>query len=201
MERRCCKDARFGSLYRSFMREYDDLQHMEVIDTSTERVDTAKCYLSHHEVLRETSTTTKLRVVFNGSQLTTLDTSLNASLLTGANLLPALTDVLLRWRWHRYVFVTDIEKMYRQILIHSDDRDHQRILWRHRATDGIREYRLRTVTYGLACAPFLAIRTLHQLADDEGERFPRGAVALRRDTYVDDLVTGASTLSEATSAQ
>ncbi|XP_025265860.1 uncharacterized protein LOC112638415 [Camponotus floridanus] len=201
MERRCNKDAQFGSLYHSFMREYDDLQHMEVVDTSSDKLNTAKCYLPHHGVLRETSTTTKLRVVFNGSQLTPLGTSLNASLLTGANLLPVLADVLLRWRWHRYVFVADIEEMYRQILIHPDDRDHQRILWWHRAANDIREYRLRTVTYGLACAPFLVIRTLHQLADDEGQRFPRGAVALRRDTYVDDIVTGASTLSEATSAQ
>ncbi|XP_025262627.1 uncharacterized protein LOC112637358 [Camponotus floridanus] len=201
MERRCDKDARFGNLYRSFMKDYEDLQHMEAVTTSSQQEDTARCYLPHHGVLRETSTTTKLRVVFNGSQLTTSGTSLNTSLLTGANLLPVLADVLLRWRWHRYVFLADIEKMYRQILVHPDDRDHQRILWRHRAVDDIREYRLRTVTYGLACAPFLAIRTLHQLADDEGHRFPQGAVALRRDTYVDDVVTGASTLSEATAAQ
>ncbi|XP_025264298.1 uncharacterized protein LOC112637853 [Camponotus floridanus] len=171
------------------------------IITTSSQEDTARCYLPHHGVLRETSITTKLRVVFNGSQLTTSGTSLNTSLLTGANLLPVLADVLLRWRWHRYVFLADIEKMYRQILVHPDDRDHQRILWRHRAVDDIREYRLRTVTYGLACAPFLAIRTLHQLADDEGHRFPQGAVALRRDTYVDDVVTGASTLSEATAVQ
>ncbi|XP_025265426.1 uncharacterized protein LOC105258069 [Camponotus floridanus] len=200
MERRCDKDARFGNLYRSFMKDYEDLQHMEAVTTSSQQEDTARCYLPHHGVLRETSTTTKLRVVFNGSQLTTSGTSLNTSLLTGANLLPVLADVLLRWRWHRYVFLADIEKMYRQILVHPDDRDYQRILWRHRAVDDIREYRLRTVTYGLACAPFLVIRTLHQLAD-EGHRFPQGAVALRRDTYVDDVVTGTSTLSEATAAQ
>ncbi|XP_025265103.1 uncharacterized protein LOC112638181 [Camponotus floridanus] len=179
MERRCNKDAQFGSLYHSFMREYDDLQHMEVVDTSSDKLSTAKCYLPHHGVLRETSTTTKLRVVFNGSQLTPLGTSLNASLLTGTNLLPALADVLLRWRWHRYVFVADIEKMYRQILIHPDDRNHQRIFWRHRAADDIREYRLRTVTYGLACAPFLAIRTLHQLAvNDFCEELSRCAAIL-----------------------
>lgn len=108
--------------------------------------------------------------------------------------------MLLRWCWHRYVFVT-IEKIYRQILIHLENCDHQRILWRRRATDDIREYHLYTVTYGLVCAPFLAIRTLRQLADDEDLRFPRGAVTLRRDTYVDNVVTGASTISEATTAQ
>jgi len=201
MKRRCSKDVRFGDLYRGFMQEYEDLQHMEVISASSASENTAKCYLPHHGVLRETSTTTKLRVVFNGSQLTTSGTSLNANLLTGANLLPVLADVLLRWHWHRHVFVTDMEEMYRQILIHPEDRDYQRILWRHHVADDVREYCLRTVTYGLACAPFLAIRTLRQLADDEGRRYPRGAVALRRDTYVDDVVTGASTISEATTLQ
>ncbi|XP_025270818.1 uncharacterized protein LOC105254545 [Camponotus floridanus] len=201
MERRCSKDAHFGSLYRSFMQEYENLKHMEAVNATTTENYTTVCYLPHHGVLRDTSTTTKLRVVFNGSQRTQSGTSLNEHLLVGANLLPPLADILLRWRWHRYVFLADIEKMYRQILLDSRDCDFQRILWRHNLADEVSEYRLKTVTYGLACAPFLAIRTLHQLATDEGPRFPRGAVALRCDTYVDDIVMGASTLPEATSFQ
>ncbi|XP_029163786.1 uncharacterized protein LOC114935214 [Nylanderia fulva] len=121
--------------------------------------------------------------------------------MTGANHLPALPDVLLRWRQHQYVFVADIEKMYRQILVHPDDCKFQTILWRHSTDDEVREYQLRTVTYGLACAPFLAIRTLRQLATDEEEQFPRGAVALRRDCYVDDVVTGSNTLNDAIALQ
>lgn len=70
----------------------------------------------------------------------------------------------------------------------------QRILWRFQPSDEIKEYTLNTVTYGLACAPFLALRTLRQLADDEGERFPRGAEVLRRDVYMDDILAGSSTI-------
>ncbi|KMQ88162.1 hypothetical protein RF55_12394 [Lasius niger] len=91
--------------------------------------------------------------------------------------------------------------MYRQILVHPEDRDYQRILWRHYVAGDVREYKLNTVTYGLACAPFLAIRTLHQLANDEEKQFPRGAVSLRRDCYVDDIVTGADTLPDAIALQ
>lgn len=199
MERKFERDPRFGELYRTFIQEYEDL-HMEMIPASNASAPQV-CYLPHHGVLRETSTTTKLRVVFNGSQRTHSDESLNSHILVGANLLPALADVLLRWRWYRYAFVADIEKMYRRILVHPDDRDYQRILWRPSAAREIREYRLNTVTYGLACAPFLAIRTLQQLADDEELRLPRGAVALRRDCYVDDIVTGAHTLSDAIAIQ
>lgn len=174
---------------------------MEEAERSSGNDDTPKCFLPHHDVMRESSTTTKLRIVFNGSQKTRAGESLNSSLLVGANLLPTLTDILLRWRIHRFVFITDIEKMYRQILVHTNDRDFQRILWRHNKNEEIKEYRLNTVTYGLACAPFLAIRTLHQLTIDEEAKYPRGAAALRFDCYVDDIVSESHTVPNAVQTQ
>ena len=49
------------------------------------------------------------------------------------------------------------------------------------------------MTYGLACAPYLAIRCLQQLA---GETTHTLAVeVLRRDTYVDDILSGADHIS------
>lgn len=148
-------------------------------------------------VLKESSSTTRLRVVFNGSWNVSSDTSLNQNLLVGRNLLPALNDVLLRWRWHKYVLVADIEKMYRQVFVHEDDRDLQRIVWRNSSDHEIAEFKLNTVTYGLACAPFLALRTLQQLAYDEASRYPEGSSVLLRNRYVDDVLTGADSLEDA----
>lgn len=162
---------------------------------------TAKCYLPHHGVLRQSSSSTKLRVVFNGSQRTTTGKSLNSHLLIGANLLPPLADILLCWRRHRFAFISDIEKMFRQILVHPEDRRFQGMLWRPDATSEIPEYHLNTVTYGLACAPFLAVRTLRQLATDEEARDSRGAIALRSNCYMDDIITGADTLQHAIALQ
>lgn len=59
------------------------------------------------------------------------------------------------------------------------------------------DFRLNTITYGLASSPYLAIRILHQLAVDEGEDLPGAAEALRREVYMDDIVSGAPTLAEA----
>ncbi|XP_065076070.1 uncharacterized protein LOC135699709 [Ochlerotatus camptorhynchus] len=53
------------------------------------------------------------------------------------------------------------------------------------------------VTYGTACAPFLATRVLQQLADDEQDNFPRATEVLRKDFYVDDLFSGADSEEEA----
>jgi len=56
---------------------------------------------------------------------------------------------------------------------------------------------LDTVTYGMKPASFLAVRTMHQLAADEHTAFPLGAEFIRRDFYVDDLISGAKSKEEA----
>ena len=81
--------------------------------------------------------------------------------------------------------------MYRKFSIREQDRKFQKILWQE--NDTINEYQLNTVTFGFASVPFLAIRCLHQLADDEGYKYPLAAKILKRDFYVDNLITGAST--------
>ncbi|XP_025996788.1 uncharacterized protein LOC113005428 [Solenopsis invicta] len=167
------------TMYAEFLRQYEDLRHMSLADPSPDRLASRTCYLPHHGVLRGASASTKLRVVFNGSSSLASGGSLNEHLLPRPNLLPALADVLLRWRTHRYVIASDIEKMFRQIQVHQADRDLQRILWPHNRTDDVREYQLNTVTYGLTCAPFLAIRTLRQLAVDEESAYPLEAATLR----------------------
>lgn len=200
MEGRFSRDNRLHHLYVDFMKQYEDLGHMTPVRRENSTADST-CYLPHHGVLREMSSSTKLRVVFNGSSAVASGDSLNRHLLVGPNLLPALADVLLRWRIHRYVLAADIEKMYRQILVDPADRHLQRIVWRYSSEEEVQEYQLNTVTYGLACAPFLAIRTLQQLADDEEAQFPQGAAALRQDIYVDDILTGASSIADAKELQ
>ncbi|XP_077280515.1 uncharacterized protein LOC143907546 [Temnothorax americanus] len=196
MERRLSRDETLKSLYVDFMRQYEKLGHMTPV-APDEIAKSRVCYLPHHGVMREASSSTKLRVVFNGSAALPSGDSLNRYLRAGPNLLPALADVLLRWRRYRYVLATDVEKMYRQILVHEEDRDFQRILWRYHTDEKIREYILNTVTYGLTCSPFQAIRALLQLAEEEKERFPLAALALLCARYMDKVLSGADTLEEA----
>ncbi|XP_055929677.1 uncharacterized protein LOC129960331 [Argiope bruennichi] len=91
--------------------------------------------------------------------------------------------------------------MYRQILIESDQCDLLRILWKTNFDDEPTTYKLKTVTYGTSCAPFLVLRTLKQLAIDENSRFPLTSEILLHDTYMDDIVSGSSTLEGAKELQ
>ncbi|KAL6419021.1 hypothetical protein ACFW04_011618 [Cataglyphis niger] len=199
MERRFARDEQLKQLYTDFMQEYEVLGHMSPVRPAS-AAGPADCFLPHHGVMRKGSPC-KIRVVFNGSSAVSSGASLNRHLKVGPNLLPALEDILLRWRVHRFVLASDIEKMYRQILVDPEDRSLQRILWRHDDQTTPRTYELNTVTYGLACAPFLAVRSLRQLADDQEARFPHGSAVLRRDVYVDDILTGAPTIEEAMDLQ
>ncbi|XP_032690669.1 uncharacterized protein LOC116853640 [Odontomachus brunneus] len=154
-------------------------------------------FLPHHPVIKGSGSTLKLRVVFNASQRIASGPSLNSVVHIGPGLQQNLGRVLLRWRMHRVAFIADIEQMYRQIAAHPEDQSLQRILWRPAPTGPVHVYQLSTVTYGTACAPFLALRVLQQLAQDEGSRFPQAADLLVSSTYVDDVLAGAATLDEA----
>jgi len=43
-------------------------------------------------------------------------------------------------------------------------------------------------------APYLAIRTLLQLASDEEHRFSLGSLAVRKNTYLDDILSGGDSM-------
>lgn len=175
--------------YYDFMTEYRLLHHM--VPTSFDAPDsTPAVYLPHHPVFKESSTT-RLRVVFNASSRTSNGTSLNDHLMIGPKLQSDLPSIILRWRQHKYALTADITKMYRQIIVAPEDQRYQQILWRPTPESPITPYKLLTVTYGTASAPFLAMRVLQQLADDEEARFPNAAAIVRNNFYVDDVLFGA----------
>ncbi|XP_046143787.1 uncharacterized protein LOC114881955 [Osmia bicornis bicornis] len=78
--------------------------------------------------------------------------------------------------------------MYRQFLVRDEDRKYQQILWRDEANQ-VHTYQLKTVTFGLSAAPYLAIRCLTQLAHDEGHKFPHAAKAVgnQHEALLNDL--------------
>lgn len=196
LERKLGRDPELKEKYTQIMDEYRELGHMKQVTT----IHTPGFYLPHHAVFKPSSSTTKVRVVFDGSAKTNTDLSLNDTLRTGPTIQDDLFSLLVRFRMHAYVITGDIEKMYRQFLVRPEDRAYQRILWRD-PHEEIKTYELTTVTFGLAPAPYLAIRCLHQLATDEEHDFPEAAARIKRDLYVDDLLTGADSITQARSLQ
>ena len=69
-------------------------------------------YLPMHAVYKESSTTTKVRAVFDASAKSSTGVSLNDTLLVGPTIHPPLINVLLRFRSHRIALTADVSKMY-----------------------------------------------------------------------------------------
>lgn len=197
VESKCKLNASFGKLYTEFMEEYEHLGHMRKVGIYPHDLTRNGFFLPHHGVLRESSSTTKLRVVFDGSCKKLPQSSLNEELAAGPALQNDLPTIISRWRRFRIGFRADLEKMFRQILIKEEQQKYQQILWRSTKSKDISIYKLSTVTYGTTSAPFLSIRVLKQLALDEQEKYPLACRVLNSDTYVDDVISGADSITEA----
>lgn len=200
LEKRLEGDTGLKLQYEEFMKEYIGLKHMSRIDINLEEIQQETFFLPHHPVINQNSSTTKVRVVFDGSFKTSTGNSLNDKLMAGPIVQEDLFHIILRFRIHKFVITADIEKMFRQVMVVDEDRHLQLIIWRDQQGE-IEIYSLNTVTYGTKPASFLSTRSLKQLNIEEGNNYPSARLALEKDFYMDDVLTGADTIEEATRLQ
>ena len=92
---------------------------------------------------------------------------------------------------------TDVEKMYRAVLLPEDQRDLHRFLWREDPTQPIRDYRMTRLTFGVCASSFAANMALRQNALDYQHEYPQAAKAALDDFYIDDGLSGEDTVDKA----
>lgn len=160
-----------------------------------------KHYIPHHAVITPQKTTTKLRVVYDASAKTLPEhKSLNECLYRGPVMLHDLCGILMRFRLHKVVLVSDIEKAFLQVALRPSERDVTRFLWLKEPSnpnltkDNIEEYRFARVPFGVISSPFSLGATIEFHSDsyktDVSEK-------LKDDIYVDNVITGANSDEEA----
>lgn len=197
LEKKLQKNDTLKEEYKKVIDDYIDQTHMEQIKQREDINKNNTVYLPHHAVVKQDRETTKVRIVYDASCKGVNNISLNDTLLVGPKLQDDLRHILMRWRCHPYCIVADLAQMYRQILVHEDDTDFQRILWRADMNQPIQHFRLLRLTFGTACAPYLAVKSLQQVAKDERSNYPMASEITLRDYYMDDLLTGCETEAEA----
>ncbi|CAG9118509.1 unnamed protein product [Plutella xylostella] len=193
LEKRFRKNPDLKSQYSKFINEYAELGHLTKTDYQG-YPNSPHYYLCHHAVFKENSESSQIRVVFDGSAPSTSGFSVNDLMRVGPNVQDSLFSILIRARQYKYLLTGDIEKMYRQVEVNSDDRDLQLILWREDESKPIHTLRLNTLTYGTASASYLSTRCLRQVGEDCDD--PRIGTIIKGDFYVDDLITGANDETE-----
>ena len=184
--------------FNSVIREYFDLKHAEPVpDTDRDKPVQQVFYLPMHAVRKESSTTTKIRAVFDASAKSSSNTSLNDILQVGPTIHSPLIDVLLRFRLHQIALTADVSKMYRAIELDESDRDLHRFVWRSNPDDPLRDYRMTRITFGVSASSFIANMSVKQNALDHALDFPKAADVVETSFYVDDCLTGAESVEEA----
>jgi len=89
LEKRLSKDHKLKQQYIHFMKEYQELGHMTEVEPNDEDSHPIY-YLPHHSVVKESSSTTRVRVVFDASAKTSSNLSLNDVLMVD----PIIQDII-----------------------------------------------------------------------------------------------------------
>jgi hypothetical protein len=200
LQRRLNKDVELAGQYDSAFQELEECDIVEevgsgsIVPPGREIGVPPVYYMSHHPVVKAGSTTTKVRPVFDASASGPNGVSLNDCLEAGPCLLPALFDVLLRFRRWPVALTADIRKAFLQIRVREEDRDVHRFLYLS-ARGEFRDLRFTRVPFGNKSSPFLLNATIrHHLA----RQTPSVVVdELKANLYVDDWLSGADTVEEA----
>ena len=104
------------------IQEYLDLGHAEVVSDEDLHKDPSQVYyLPIHVVYKNSSTSTKVRAVFDASAKTSTGISLNDTLIVGPTVHSSLIDVLIRFHIHQVALTTDVSKMYRAVELTPSD--------------------------------------------------------------------------------
>ncbi len=107
---------------------YHEMDHCEVVPMDEIHKDSF--YLPVQGIIKLSSTTTKVRPVFDGSAKSTSGHSINEIYLTGPNLYPLTSDILLKFRTKMIGLTADISKMYREVRLDKRDMDNHRFIVR-----------------------------------------------------------------------
>jgi hypothetical protein len=154
-------------------------------------------YIPHHGVYHPKKPN-KLRVVFDCSAKYQ-GKSLNDHLLSGPDLTNTLFGVLCRFRRHQVAVICDIEAMFHQFHVSSEDRDYLRFLW-WEGGDTTKEpldYRMNVHLFGATSSPGCANLGLKHLSKRFEDCYPLAAPFLREDFYVDDGITSVPSVKHA----
>ena len=192
--KRLKSDPELLSKYDSTIKE--QLSKGIVEEVFQENTNNLKHYIPHHAVI----TPKKLRIVYDASAKSKKENlSLNDCLRRGPVLREDLCRILLRFRLHKIGIIADIEKAFLQIGLQERDRDVTRFLWikditKEDVDNNLQVYRFARVPFGVISSPFLLAATVAYLLNNEKSQ---NAALIKRDIYVDNVITGVETLHDA----
>ena len=210
----------FASQLRSFnknppMREAVLLAHDKLLskghvaaleDLSAEEIEMVKATKGSYVlpwscVTKQDSISTPFRVVFNASFRTRSGESLNTTLAKGANKLPLILSLLLRFRARRYAMAADVSMAYNAVKLVPGHFNYQQYLWKEDLNPDAptKTMIIKTLIYGVRPSGNMTGAGFVKIAEHAQSKHPhlkKGAQVIKNDTYVDDSVAAFDTFEE-----
>ena len=133
---------------RDAVLDYVQQNHAEIVLPELVNVGEKDCYyLPMHTVTKHSSTTTKVRIVFDASAKTTNGESLNGILSSGPKVYSHIVRQILCFQVHPITMIANISQMFRQILLSEQYRDLHWFAFCSSPEELICDYHMKWVTF------------------------------------------------------
>lgn len=135
------------------------------------------------------STSTPVRMVVDASI-----TGLNEILAKGENKMSKINNILIRNRCRKYIWTSDISKLYNQLHLNDSALPYTLFLFSDNlnTTDQPEVYVMTRAWYGVSPTGNQSTEALTRLTSLLQEQYPLASPVVRDDLYVDDTITGSN---------
>ena len=195
-ERRLQKDETLRKHYQETIETDVNAGYVRKVDQAelNETRDKMQWYLPHHPVINSHKPE-KVRRVCNAAAKYQ-DVALNDKRLPGPDLLQNLIGIIFRFREHQIALSADIEAMFLQVAVPSDDSRCLRFLWRDDPEQRIEVYEYTRHVFGAKSSPTCANYALHQVAKVNAKEDENLVIAVQRNFYMDDFLKSVKPLKK-----
>nr|XP_034824837.1 uncharacterized protein LOC117982583 [Maniola hyperantus] len=198
IEKKMDRDAAFGEGYMEQVGNL--LQKGYATECSGTEEEECNAWFLPHFGVRNPNKPGKLRLVFDAAACSQ-GVSLNDMLLEGPDLLQSLPGILYRFREEPVAVTADIQEMFLQIKVRSEDQPSQMFLWRgNNRSEPPKRYKMTSLIFGATCSPFLAHSVRNLNAEEFRETHPAAFAAITTSHYMDDFVDSFPSKEEAIKA-
>uniref|UniRef100_A0A8R1E0M2 Reverse transcriptase domain-containing protein n=1 Tax=Caenorhabditis japonica TaxID=281687 RepID=A0A8R1E0M2_CAEJA len=151
--------------YSAMFSEQLNSNIIEMVTPEMDRAEGPTYYIPHRAVMKLSSLTTKMRIVYDASSHQRDELSLNQCLHAGPSILQPLFGILIRARLTKYIIISDIAKTFHQVRLSKEERNVTRFMWvkdtkKPVTRDNIVVYRFQRVPFGITSASFLLAATI-----------------------------------------
>ena len=184
------RDPDLKQRYSNFIDDLLEKDYARQVPEAEIEVSNGKLwYLPHHSV-KHAKKPDKVRIVFDCAAKYK-NVSLNENVLQGPDLTNSLIGVLCRFRSEPIALMADVEAMFHQVRVTSDDVSALRFLWYPRGNLKMEpvEYQMMVHIFGGVWSPSCATFALRRVAEDNSRFYNDEVIqTVQRNFYVDDLL-------------